>query len=150
MLRVKLSGPGTTSPPFRTQDGPCLARPTLIDDCDARPRIQGCHRRCQQREHHKLKARRQGLPVEKPRPETTSLRDFASFRHVTQVSTSSAKVSLINHYVQSLCGLYSRIARQLQVDRSYVSRVARGERRSEPIERALVTEFERITAEEAP
>jgi hypothetical protein len=90
------------------------------------------------------------LPVEKPRPETTSFQDFASFHHVTPVNTSSAKVSLINHYVQSLCGLYSRIARQLQVDRSYVSRVARGERRSEPIERALVTEFERITAEDAP
>ena len=60
----------------------------------------------------------------------------------------SSKVSLINRYVQSLCGLYSRVARQLDVDRSYVSRVARGERRSEPIERALSSEFDRIMAEE--
>lgn len=60
----------------------------------------------------------------------------------------SKKVSLINRYVQSLCGLYSRVARQLNVDRSYVSRVARGERRSEPIEHALTSEFDRIIAEE--
>jgi len=54
------------------------------------------------------------------------------------------KVSKLNRYVQSLCGLYSRIARQLQVDRSYVSRVARGERRSPQIEQALSSEFTRI------
>ena len=54
------------------------------------------------------------------------------------------KVSLLNRYVQSLCGLYSRVARQLGVDRSYVSRVARGERRSEPVEQALTVEFDRI------
>jgi transcriptional regulator with XRE-family HTH domain len=57
---------------------------------------------------------------------------------------------LLNRYVQSLCGLYSRIARQLNVDRSYVSRVARGERHSEEIERALSSEFTRITEEQAP
>jgi hypothetical protein len=57
------------------------------------------------------------------------------------------KVGLINRYVQSLCGLYSRVARQIGVDRSYVSRVARGERRSAPIEQALTTEFDRITEE---
>jgi hypothetical protein len=57
---------------------------------------------------------------------------------------------LLNRYVQSLCGLYSRIARQLNVDRSYVSRVARGERHSEEIERALSNEFTRITEEQAP
>ncbi len=57
------------------------------------------------------------------------------------------KVSALNRYVQSLCGLYSRIARQLQVDRSYVSRVARGERRSTQIEQALSTEFTRIMDE---
>ncbi len=58
------------------------------------------------------------------------------------------KVSSIHHYMQSLCGLYSRVARQLKVDRSYVSRVARGERRSEPVERALTREFDRITTEQ--
>ena len=57
------------------------------------------------------------------------------------------KVSTLNRYVQSLCGLSSRIARQLQVDRSYVSRVARGERRSQEIERALSSEFTRIMDE---
>jgi hypothetical protein len=57
------------------------------------------------------------------------------------------RVSLLNRYVQSLCGLYSRIARQLNVDRSYVSRVARGERRSQEIEQALSSEFTRIMDE---
>ena len=57
------------------------------------------------------------------------------------------KMSVLNRYVQSLCGLYSRVARQLGVDRSYVSRVARGERRSAPIEHALTTEFDRIMNE---
>ena len=72
-------------------------------------------------------------------------------RHLTPLmnkdNNSATRVSLINRYVQSLCGLYSRVARQLQVDRSYVSRVARGERRSEPIERALTSEFDLIMTE---
>lgn len=63
-------------------------------------------------------------------------------------SDNKRKISLVNRYVQSLCGLYSRIARQLSVDRSYVSRVARGERRSELVETAIVNEFERVMAEE--
>ncbi len=54
---------------------------------------------------------------------------------------------LLNHYVQSLCGLYSRVAARLGVDRSYVSRVARGERHSEEVEQVLSTEFNRITSE---
>ena len=54
---------------------------------------------------------------------------------------------LLNYYVQSLCGLYSRVASRLRVDRSYVSRVARGERHSEQVEEALSTEFARITDE---
>jgi len=66
---------------------------------------------------------------------------------VTKGSDLVAKVSLVNRYVQSLCGLYSRVARIMNVDRSYVSRVARGERHSEPIERALSTEFDRIVAD---
>lgn len=41
-------------------------------------------------------------------------------------------------------GLYSRVARKLGVDRSYVSRVARGERRSSEIEAALKAELKRI------
>ena len=53
----------------------------------------------------------------------------------------------VNRYIQSLCGLYSRIARQFRVDRSYVSRIARGERHSAEIERALTKEFARITSD---
>jgi hypothetical protein len=41
-------------------------------------------------------------------------------------------------------GLYSRVARKLKVDRSYVSRVARGERQSEEVQAALQTELKRI------
>jgi len=64
-----------------------------------------------------------------------------------EMNKTASKVSRINRYVQLLCGMYSRIARQLGVDRSYVSRVARGERRSEAVEHALTTEFDRITDE---
>jgi hypothetical protein len=45
--------------------------------------------------------------------------------------------SLASH----LRGLYRRVARQLDVDPSYVSRVARGERQSEAIEAALEREM---------
>src|SRR5437868_174369 len=44
-------------------------------------------------------------------------------------------------------GLYSRVARDLGVDRSYVSRVAQGERRSERVESALRAELRRIEKE---
>ncbi len=54
----------------------------------------------------------------------------------------------LNRYIQNLCGLYSRVARRFNVDRSYVSRVARGERRSQDIERALVSEFVQATADQ--
>lgn len=43
-------------------------------------------------------------------------------------------------------GLYGRVARQLKVDPSYVSRVARGERRSDEIETSLERELRRIMA----
>ena len=43
-------------------------------------------------------------------------------------------------------GLYGRVARQLKVDPSYVSRVARGERRSDAIEASLERELRRIMA----
>jgi len=57
------------------------------------------------------------------------------------------KMSVVNRYVQSLCGLYSRVARQLRVDRSYVSRVARGERHSDVVESAISSEFDRIMSD---
>jgi len=41
-------------------------------------------------------------------------------------------------------GLYGRVARQLKVDPSYVSRVARGERQSDAIEGSLERELRRI------
>ena len=41
-------------------------------------------------------------------------------------------------------GLYGRVARQLKVDPSYVSRVARGERQSDEIEMSLERELKRI------
>ena len=39
--------------------------------------------------------------------------------------------------------IYSRIARRLGVDRTYVSRVAKGERHSPNVEAALIEEFDR-------
>jgi transcriptional regulator with XRE-family HTH domain len=50
----------------------------------------------------------------------------------------------INRYIQNLCGMYSRVARKLGVDRSYVSRVAKGERKSPEIEDALISEFKHV------
>lgn len=41
-------------------------------------------------------------------------------------------------------GLYTRVARKAGVDPSYVSRVARGERKSEQIEELLRSELKRI------
>ncbi len=41
-------------------------------------------------------------------------------------------------------GLYARVARKLGVDASYVSRVARGERTSERIFNAILSELRRI------
>jgi hypothetical protein len=55
----------------------------------------------------------------------------------TNIVTSTNLASLIR-------GLYGRVARQLKVDPSYVSRVARGERRSDIIETSLERELKRI------
>lgn len=44
-------------------------------------------------------------------------------------------------------GLYGRVARQLKVDPSYVSRVARGERQSDEIEASLERELRRIMSQ---
>jgi len=53
------------------------------------------------------------------------------------------KLTKLNELVEALCGIYSRVARRLGVHRTFVSRVARGERRSQPVENALVAEYER-------
>ena len=41
-------------------------------------------------------------------------------------------------------GLYARVAHKLGVDVSYVSRIARGERKSKVAERALTREFSKV------
>jgi len=41
-------------------------------------------------------------------------------------------------------GVYARVARKLDIDASYVSRVAKGDRDSDRIRQALLTELERI------
>ncbi len=56
---------------------------------------------------------------------------------------TKAKITRLNRLNDTICGIYSRVARRLGVDRSFVSRVARGERRSEEIEKALAAEYER-------
>jgi hypothetical protein len=43
-------------------------------------------------------------------------------------------------------GLYGRVARDLGIDVSYISRIARGERKSEVAEKALNREFRRVLA----
>jgi DNA invertase Pin-like site-specific DNA recombinase len=58
-------------------------------------------------------------------------------------------VRRIHRYIDSLCGIYSRVARKLGLDRSYVSRVARGQRQSKEVEAALVQEFEQMKGGEA-
>jgi len=54
-----------------------------------------------------------------------------------------AEITKLNGLIETVCGVYSRIARRLGVDRTFVSRVAHGERRSEAVEHALVEEYER-------
>ena len=43
-------------------------------------------------------------------------------------------------------GIYSRVARRLGVDPSYVSRVARGDRSSQAVQDALALEIQKIDA----
>jgi hypothetical protein len=43
-------------------------------------------------------------------------------------------------------GFYGRVARDLGVDASYISRVARGERKSKVVEKALIRELKNIVA----
>lgn len=63
-----------------------------------------------------------------------------SQRAVTQVRR-------LHEFVQSVCGLYSRVARRLGISPSFVSRVARGERQSPVVEQALVEEFHEAKTE---
>lgn len=61
---------------------------------------------------------------------------------VTKSSPNVAKLRRLRNYVEAFCGIYSRVARRLGVDRTYVSRVAKGERRSPVVEAALIQDFE--------
>jgi transcriptional regulator with XRE-family HTH domain len=54
----------------------------------------------------------------------------------------STKAVLNRH--QLYRGIYSRVAKQLGIDRSYVSRVASGERTSEKVQKALLREIDRV------
>ena len=45
-------------------------------------------------------------------------------------------------------GLYARVAKQMGVDPSYVSRVARGQRTNADIENALIAEVQRLDSTE--
>ncbi len=59
-------------------------------------------------------------------------------------NSSRAKLKKLNALVDKLCGIYTRVAQRLGVHRTYVSRVARGERQSEAVEKALIDEYKRI------
>ena len=63
---------------------------------------------------------------------------------VAKEESSTAKLKKLNALVESVCGIYTRVARRLGVHRSFVSRVARGERRSEPVEDSLLAELKRV------
>jgi hypothetical protein len=61
------------------------------------------------------------------------------------MSRDKSNTNTIPYNLASLIrGLYGRVARQLKVDPSYVSRVARGERQSDSIEASLEKELRRI------
>ena len=60
-------------------------------------------------------------------------------------SDSQFRQDTISYNLPSLMrGLYSRVARKLRIDPSYVSRVARGERASSAISEALHAELRRV------
>jgi hypothetical protein len=59
-------------------------------------------------------------------------------RTKTAISTTPTNLASL------IRGLYGRVAKQLKVDPSYVSRVARGERQSDAIEACLEKELRRI------
>ena len=69
----------------------------------------------------------------------TLTRDSGS-RIMTSDNIKNPKLNRLSLYR----GIYSRVARQLAIDPSYVSRVARGERQSAKVEAALLKEIRRI------
>jgi hypothetical protein len=65
-------------------------------------------------------------------------------RHKSRTVTNATFTRPPNDLASLIRGLYRRVARQLEVDPSYVSRVARGERQSRKIEDALKRELNKI------
>lgn len=63
------------------------------------------------------------------------------------VKNNAVMLQKLRRYIDSLCGIYSRVARHFGVDRTYVSRVAKGERHSPEIEESLIREFKRTENE---
>lgn len=61
--------------------------------------------------------------------------------------TSRAKITRLQRLIDAVCGIYTRVANRLGVHRTFVSRVARGERHSAPVEDALVEEYERARSD---
>jgi transcriptional regulator with XRE-family HTH domain len=51
------------------------------------------------------------------------------------------------HLASLVRGLYARVARQLDLDPSYISRVARGKRQSKSVDRALKRELRKVGEE---
>ncbi len=64
--------------------------------------------------------------------------------------STAITLARLSRLIDSLCGLYSRVARRLGVHRTYVSRVAHGERHSPPVEEALLGEYRRIQKSASP
>ena len=72
---------------------------------------------------------------------TNGDKDITRKSELTRVSAKK-RSDLVKH--AEYRGIFSRVARQLGVDRSYVSRVAHGQRHSAEVEAALLTEIKRV------
>ena len=64
-----------------------------------------------------------------------------------QPQREAKQVRKVHEFVQTVCGIYSRVARKLRVSPSFVSRVARGERESPAVEQAVIQEFAEAKAD---
>jgi len=60
--------------------------------------------------------------------------------------TQTNKIEVKLNFASMIRGLYGRVARNVNVDPSYVSRVARGERRSDRIQASLERELKKLMA----
>ena len=76
-------------------------------------------------------------------PPVTSTKEANKMRGVSKRFPTAREKALIRRHHLHL-GLYERIARRLRIDRSYVSRVATGQRDNQEILAALIKELKRI------